>query len=229
MPRRRVEQVVAAHDLLDALGGVVDHDRQVVGDRPVVAAHHEVVDHALDVAVQAVDESDALTAGAYPQGRRSRRPPRLQLGLCEPQAGAGIVAFRQRAVRRRRCLPDLGPRAEALVEAAAGAQLLDGRGIAVPACRLVRHPGVPVDPDRGEVGQLLLGDALPDAARVEVLHAHEEAAARRAGEQPGQQRGPQVAEVERARRAGREAALHTENGSEPAISANRGAVRSRSE
>ena len=229
LARRGVEQVVAAHDLLDALGGVVDHDREVVGDRPVVAAHHEVVDHALDVAVQAVGEADALAVGAYPQGRRSRRPPRLPLGLREPQAGAGIVAFGQRAVRRRRRLADLGPRAEALVQAPAGAQLLDGRRVAVPARRLVGHLAVPVDPDGGEVGELLLGDARPDAAGVEVLHAHEEAAARRAGEQPRQQRGPQVAEVERARRAGREAALHTENGSESAISASRGAVRSRSE
>ena len=44
LARRRVEQVVAPHDLLDALVGVVDHDGHVVGADAVVAAQHEVVD-----------------------------------------------------------------------------------------------------------------------------------------------------------------------------------------
>ena len=47
LARRRVEQVVAAHDLADALPGVVDDHREVVGGRAVVAAHDEVVDDAL--------------------------------------------------------------------------------------------------------------------------------------------------------------------------------------
>ena len=66
-----------------------------------------------------------------------------------------------------------------------------------------------------------------DAAVVEVLHPHQEAGARGAREQPGQQRGPQVPDVERSRRAGREAS--PQNGSESATSASSGAVASRSE
>ncbi len=58
LARRGVEQVVAAHDLADALGGVVGYDRQVAGRSLGVAAHDEVVDHALDVPVQAVLERD---------------------------------------------------------------------------------------------------------------------------------------------------------------------------
>ena len=84
---------------------------------------------------------------------------------------------------------------------------------------------------RAEVAELLLRRAGLDAAVVEVLHAHDEARAGRAREQPREQRGAQVAEVERAGRARREAPIgvHARNGSSPAISASRGALRSRSE
>src|SRR5206468_419180 len=44
LARRRLLEVGAADDLLDALVGVVDDDREVVGEGAVVAAHHEVVD-----------------------------------------------------------------------------------------------------------------------------------------------------------------------------------------
>ena len=47
LARRRLQQVVAAHDLADALPGVVDDHGEVVGGRAVVAAHDEVVDDAL--------------------------------------------------------------------------------------------------------------------------------------------------------------------------------------
>ena len=54
LPRRRRQQVVAAHHLIDALRRVVDDHREVVGRHAVTAAHHEIVDDAGVVAVQQV-------------------------------------------------------------------------------------------------------------------------------------------------------------------------------
>ena len=63
---------------------------------------------------------------------------------------------------------------------------------------------VPVQADRGEVGELACLGAGPDA--VEVLDADQEVAAGGAGEQPREQRGAQVADMQIAGRAGGEAA-----------------------
>jgi hypothetical protein len=64
---------------------------------------------------------------------------------------------------------------------------------------------VPVDPQRAQVVELLLGRAGDHAALVEVLHPHEEARPGGPREQPREQRGAQVADVQRAGRARREA------------------------
>ena len=54
LARRRRQQVVTAHHLVDALCRVVDDDREVVGRHPVAATDHEVVDDAGVLAVQQV-------------------------------------------------------------------------------------------------------------------------------------------------------------------------------
>ena len=113
------------------------------------------------------------------------------------------MALGQRAVRRRGRLADLRARAEAGVQRAVGVQPLDRRAVGLQALGLAHDRLVPVQAERGEVGELLLGDARAHAPGVEVLDAHEEARALRAGEQPRQQRGAQVAEVQRAGGGGR--------------------------
>ena len=70
LSRRRGEQVVAAHDLVDALLGVVDDDRQVVGRHAVVAPQHDVVDRAGERAVQLVVDRQLADVGAEPERRR---------------------------------------------------------------------------------------------------------------------------------------------------------------
>ena len=115
-----LEQVVAAHDLADLLPRVVDDHGEVVGGRAVVAAHDEVVDHALLRAVHAVVEGDprcrpARTRSAGGRPPRALAPP---LGRRQAQARARVGALRQRPVRRRGGGADLGPRAEALVQPA---------------------------------------------------------------------------------------------------------------
>ena len=88
LARRGVQEVGAAHDLAHALLGVVDDDGQVVGERPVVAAHHEVVDDALHGPGDAVLEGHPRGVGADSQRRRAAGG--LALGaLRRGQAAAG--------------------------------------------------------------------------------------------------------------------------------------------
>ena len=69
---RRRQQVVAPHDLLDPLRGVVDDDGEVVGGHAVVAAEHDVV--------------DARRVRARAAGRRRQRSTRA--GAAAASAGA---------------------------------------------------------------------------------------------------------------------------------------------
>ena len=76
LARGRPEQVGAADDLVDALLGVVDDHRQVVGHGAVVAPDHEVVDDALDVPRDPVREAHDRPVGGDAQRRAvARRPP----------------------------------------------------------------------------------------------------------------------------------------------------------
>ena len=208
LARGRLQQVVAAHHLADALPGVVDDHREVVGGRAVVAADHEVVDDPVLVAVQAIGEADARGAGADPQRRRAAAGALAALlGLGELEAGAGVGALGQRAVRGGARRADLGARAEALVEVARVAQAVDRLLVGLGARGLPDHLAVPVEADRAQVVQLALGRAGLHAALVEVLHPHEEAGAGAAGRQPREQRRAEVADVQGARRARGEASV----------------------
>ncbi len=213
LPRRRVDEVGAAHDLLDALRRVVDDDREVVGVRAVVALHDEVVDDAGLRPQHPVVEVHARRAGVHPQ--RGHAPRRAAL----PRA--------RRRTARGTC-PDTRPRA------AARAPPTRSRG-SRRACRSTRRPAAATAPPRtarprsdctttspsqsspiaARSVELRLGEPRPHAPRVEILDPHQEPDARRAREQPREQRGAQVAEVQDARRRGCEAAvLHTVNGSD---------------
>ncbi len=65
------QQVGSPDDLADALVGVVDGHREVVGEGAVVAAHDEVVDGARLGAGQPVGEGHRCFLGAHPQGGRT--------------------------------------------------------------------------------------------------------------------------------------------------------------
>ena len=208
LARGRLQQVVAADDLADALPGVVDDHREVVGGRAVVAADHEVVDDPVLVAVQAIGEADARGAGADAQRRRAAAGALAALlGLGELEAGAGVGALGQRPVGGGARRADLGARAEALVEVARVAQAVDRVLVGLGARGLPDHVAVPVEADRAEVVQLPLGRAGLHPPLVEVLHPHEEAGAGAAGRQPREQRRAEVADVQGARRARGEASV----------------------
>jgi hypothetical protein len=206
LARGGVQEVLAADDLADPLGAVVDDDRQVVGERAVVAAHDEVVDDARLRAVDAVGEGDRRGVGGDAQRRRA--PGRLALGALrrgQVAARAGVVALGQRAVRRRGRLADLRARAPAGVDEPVALQLRQRVGVEVQARGLPDDLAVPVDPDRREVGELLAREVRADPPGVEVLDPQQERRALGAGVEPRQQRRAQVAEVQRAGRRGGEA------------------------
>ena len=200
LPGGRREQVVAAHDLVDVLRGVVDDDREVVGGHAVVATEHDVVDGSGELAVQDVRDRPGVDVGAESQRRRPLRRPSGPLGVGEVAAGAGIRAGRR--VRRRGGVEDLAPRAEARVHAAGVGEPVDGVVVEGAAIALSHDVAVPVDPERAQVVELLFLGTGPDA--VEVLDAHQERATRRPREQPGQQRGAEIADVQVTRRRRRE-------------------------
>ena len=157
LARGGVEQVRSAHDLPDTLLGVVDNDREVVGERAVVAADDEVVDDALDRPAQAVLERDARAAGAHAQrGRPAARPPGRALGGAQAQAGARVGALR--AAPRAAPRPPRGsPRACTSTRTPGPAP----RGARAPrrssarALGLADDRAVPVQPERPQVGELL--------------------------------------------------------------------------
>src|SRR3954452_18025031 len=189
----RVGEIRAAHHLLDALLGIIDDHREVVGEGAVVAAQHEVVDRAVRTQPQRGTPARRLAFGAL---RRRQVPAR-----------AGIGALGRHALRRRGRLADLPARAVAGVHETAVLQARQRLLVQRDALRLPHHRPVPVEPDRREVRELALLELRPHAADVQVLHPHQKTRPRGSGEEPREQRGPQVAEVQVARRAGCEAAV----------------------
>ena len=180
LPRRRGEQVVAAHDDVDALGGVVDHDGEVVRRHAVVAAQHDVVGGAGDR--PGTDRRRTSTGSAAARrrsagGRARRVSPRDLLGEVTARLRVGADG----TVRGRRGLEDLPSRAVALVDEACRAQRGDGVLVAVEALALADHGTVPVDADRGQVGELARLVGRRGVGPVEILHPHDETLARRSG------------------------------------------------
>ena len=145
-------------------------------------------------------------------GRRSALGP-LRRG--EPQARAGVRALRTVLVRRRSCLADLAARAPAFVDQPLPVQALERGLVELDSLGLAHYVAVPVDAERGEVVKLLLLEVTADAAGVEVLHPDEEARVAAAGEQPGEEGGPEVPQVQRPGRARRESTVgvHVVHGS----------------
>ncbi len=212
LPRRRVQQVVAADDLADALRRVVDDDGEVVGGRPVPPPEHEVVDDARDGPVEAVLEADAGAASVEaqrrrPAGRRALRP--LRGG--QAAAGAGVGAAGAVAVRGRGGGPDLGPGAPARIDAPRGLERGERRPIGLGPLGLAQDRAVPVDPERRDVGHLPALVLATGPLGIEILDPQAERRAGRAGEQPREQCGPEIPEMQRPGRGGGEAAVGAHN------------------
>ena len=111
----------------------------------------------------------------------------------------GICALR--SVRSTWRLGDILSAAIAFVQQSAVRQLRD-RCVVPAECWVCHSAGlVPGEPDGGEVVELAVGD-VGEGAVVEIIDADQESAAGRAGEQPRQHGGAQIADVQVGRRAG---------------------------
>src|SRR5690606_6453609 len=71
LARGRVEQIGSAEHLADPLVGVIDRDREVISEVPVVPANHEIVERSFDWAADVILETDPGSPGPDPQRRRA--------------------------------------------------------------------------------------------------------------------------------------------------------------
>jgi hypothetical protein len=110
-------------------------------------------------------------------------------------------------VRRGCGGPDLRPRTVARVEQSFGIEPGYGLLVQFHPLRLAQDGSIPVESESPEIGELCLLHARTCPRAVEVLHAYQESRPGRTREQPRQESGPQVPEVERARGARREASV----------------------
>ena len=162
------------------------------------------------------------SSSAYPPWRRSRKEI-VRAGTVTRQAG-GADLLQLPALRLGQAaapavidrLPvgavgggggqPLGPGAEAGVEQALAGQGLKGGGVGPGAPGLVHRRPVPVQPQPFQVPEDLVAVFRPAPVRVQVLQPEHHPAPGAPGGQPGQQAGPQVAQVHPAAGAGGEAA-----------------------
>ena len=98
LPWCRGQQIVAAHDLVDALIGIVDHDGEVVGRYTVIADQDEVIDRPLDLSVQDIAHGECADLRSEPERGRPLGPhrPTLVVGQVTTRPGIGS----RRMVRR---------------------------------------------------------------------------------------------------------------------------------
>ena len=103
--------------------------------------------------------------------------------------------------------PDLRPRTVTRVEQPVIIEPGYGLLIQFHPLRLAQDRYIPVESQSPEVGELCLLHAWAYPRSVEVLHAHQKPRPGRTREQPRQESGPQVPEVEQASGAWREASI----------------------
>ncbi len=190
----------------DALVGVVDDDREVVGGADVLAGEDDVAERRRVGGVSA-----GVEGAGFGEGERTRESEgaaeietdgvaRPRVGHGATAAGAGIDRMRRVLLGCRESGTDIGARAAAGVGEAEGGQAGEGGGVAVEVVGLAEDGLGPDEAEPGEVGVdggLVLGAG---AGGVDVLDAEEAGALLHVRDIPGGQRREGVAEVERAGR-----------------------------
>ena len=91
------EQVGAAHDVRDALSGVVDDDRQLIGKQAVATADDEVTDVSRDrsaVCDPCSRSSNAIVPDGDPEADRER-PVRRSHAVATPTGIVQLVGLRR--------------------------------------------------------------------------------------------------------------------------------------
>jgi hypothetical protein len=71
LSRRRIQQVNAPHNLSNTLRGIIDDDRQMVGELPVRPTNDEVANRGFEplkeIALQGIVEADFAIMGSQSQ------------------------------------------------------------------------------------------------------------------------------------------------------------------
>lgn len=146
---RGLEQVSASNYLAYCLVGVINGDREVVGEVTVVAKHHEIIESLFNRATNVILKTDPGTTGANPKRRGpAARAPLLTLGIREIPAGARVSTLGQLTVRGGSSLPYLGPGTEALVQESFGIKLFQGPPVEPVTPGLSGRITIPVDSDQ---------------------------------------------------------------------------------
>jgi hypothetical protein len=154
----RVEQIIAAHDLVDRLRSIIDDDRELIGEGAILASHDEIIDGAFDLSMCAVEEFNFGRVCAHSQRRlATTRAPPCQLGRAQLAADPGVA--RRCPVWRRGSLADLSASAPALVQQPVSTEPFERFAIERLAFALNDDRSIRLKSDRGEVAELLFGRA----------------------------------------------------------------------
>jgi hypothetical protein len=200
--------VVAADHVRDAHVDVVDDDAEVVRRRAVGAREHEVVELRvgdLDAALhRVVPRDDAVVRVAKADHRRDARRRRHSLRVLRPPAAVVARLLAARLLRRAQRVELFGGHVVAIREAARD-QIVERGAVSVHPLRLEVRTLVVVEAEPGHRVDDRLHCFRGRAFGVGILYAQDERAAMPARERPRKQRGADVAEMQEARRTGREA------------------------
>ncbi len=216
------EQVVAAGDVGDLLGGVIDHDSKMVGGGDVFAGEDDIAEQAGVDGLLAVEEVvECQVAGDVSGGGGIQAPAVRGVGLEEPGAlrrgeqatGAGVEGAFGTVWRLGEACDfefDLLAGAEAGIGGLEVNELVESLGVGGGTRWgvLAQSRAVPSEAEPKEV--LLDGgvEFIAKAGRVDILEAQAEQAARSAGKVVGDDGRVGVAKMQGTGRAGSETRDH---------------------
>ena len=173
MDAGRPEQVLAPHHLGHALQGVVDHHREVIAGRRLLARQDDVAPglrpggHRAGLAIGTFAVLDPAEIAGARAGRRHVEPQRVRRARFEqPRALVRRQRFRRAGIERRAVgiarprrlrlalrhqFCDLGAALETRIDQPLGGELLERIAIVGKMLRLPPHRGFPGDAEPGEV------------------------------------------------------------------------------
>ena len=201
LPRCRIEEIRAAHDIGDALLGVVHRDGELIGIHAVCAIEHEIADLRVPDPARcgpALASSNAILASCGADAPRRAVASRRQAFAARSRIHVTFDA--------RDCgIGDLAAAAGARIDAALPPQLVQRAVIRFGARALMNDGAVPFHAAGGERSQYVFQRARRDARRIEIFDAHEPCSAVHARFEKAAHRRDEGAEMQRARGRGRKA------------------------
>jgi len=205
LARRGIEQIRAAHHVGDALIGIIDHHRKLVGVEAVGAEQDEIADfliHGLrDIPLEPVGECDGFTPCS--QAHRTRSFSRGQALAAGARIDAGAIRHRVRRVLAfvAHCrVRDLLSAAATPINLSGLPEPLECGAVGIQSRALVDHGTVPLQSQRFQLAQDDVRRFRARARAIQVLHAHAPRSLRSAGVEPARHCGDQGTEMQRPRR-----------------------------